>query len=157
LPLNYFLPLNKETTYSLQKEYVNGESFLYLGRNYLLEFVESEEEIKFLNRLYVTKDSKHKAKKLFYKWYREKAKEKITYIIKEFALKMDVSYKEIKFSKMQYQRGSCSVDKTININYNIIKAPKFIITYVVVHELAHIIELNHSNEFWSIIKAQLPQ
>ena len=94
--LNY---TKKETTYSLQKEYVNGESFLYLGRNYLLEFVESEEEIKFLNRLYVTKDSKHKAKKLFYKWYREKAKEKITYIIKEFALIMGVSYKEIKFQR----------------------------------------------------------
>jgi predicted metal-dependent hydrolase len=97
LPLNYFLPLNKEATYSLQKEYVNGESFLYLGRNYLLEFVESEEEIKFLNRFYVAKDSKHKAKKLLDKWYREK--EKITYIIKEFALKMGVSYKEIKFQR----------------------------------------------------------
>jgi predicted metal-dependent hydrolase len=58
---------------------------------------------------------------------------------------------------MQYQRGICSVDKTININYNLIKTPKFVINYVVVHELAHIIELNHSNEFWSIIKAQLPQ
>ena len=152
--LNY---TKKETTYSLQKEYVNGESFLYLGRNYLLEFVESEEEIKFLNRFYIAKNSQHKAKKLFDKWYREKAKEKINSIIKEFALKMGVSYKTTKFTKMQYQWGSCSVDKIININYNLIKAPKFVINYVVVHELAHIIELNHSSEFWSIVKAQLPQ
>jgi len=152
--LNY---TKKDTTNTLQKEYVNGESFLYLGRNYLLEFVDSEEEIKFLNRFYVAKDSQYKAKKLFDKWYRNKAKEKIDSIIKEFALKMGVNYKSTKFTKMQYQWGSCSVDKTININYNLIKAPRFVINYVVVHELAHIIELNHSDEFWSIIKAQLPQ
>lgn len=152
--LNY---TKKEVMHTLQKEYVNGESFLYLGRNYLLEFVDSKEEIKFLNRFYISKDSKLKAKKLLDQWYREKAKEKIDLIIKEFALKMGVSYKSTKFTKMQYQWGSCSVDKTININYKLIKSPRFVINYVVVHELAHIIELNHSDEFWSIVKAQLPQ
>lgn len=152
--LNY---TKKEAFSSLQKEYVNGESFLYLGRNYLLEFIDSEDEMKFLNRFYISQDSKKKAKKLFDEWYRLKAKEKIDSIIKDFALKMGVIYKTTKFTKMQYQWGSCSVDKTININYNLIKAPKFVINYVVVHELAHILELNHSNEFWSIVKAQLPQ
>ena len=152
--LNY---TKKETTNTLQKEYVNGESFLYLGRNYLLEFVESETDIKFLNRFYMATDSKSKAKKLFEQWYRVKAKEKIDSIIKEFALKMGVNYKSIKFTKMKYQWGSCSVDKSININYNLIKAPRFVINYVVVHELAHIIELNHSDKFWGIVKAQLPQ
>jgi len=152
--LNYS---KKEITHTLQKEYVNGESFLYLGRNYLLEFVESKEEMKFLNRFYISKDSKHKAKKLLDQWYREKAREKIDLIIKEFTLKMGVSYKSIKFTKMKYQWGSCSVDKTININYNLIKAPRFVINYVVVHELAHIIELNHSDKFWGVVKAQMPQ
>ena len=152
--LNY---TKKDTTYTLQKEYVNGESFLYLGRNYLLEFVDSKEEIKFLNRFYISKDSKQKAKKLLDQWYREKAKEKIGSIISEFSVKMGVTCKATKFTKMQYQWGSCSVDKTININYNLIKAPRFVINYVVVHELAHIIELNHSDEFWSLVKAQLPQ
>jgi len=152
--LNY---TKKEVVRTLQKEYVNGESFLYLGRNYLLEFVESEEEIQFLNRFYLSKGSKPKAKQLLEQWYRAKAKEKIDSIIKEFALKMGVSYKSVKFTKMQYQWGSCSIDRSININYNLIKAPRFVINYVVVHELAHIIELNHSAEFWSIVKTQLPQ
>jgi len=152
--LNYS---KKETTSVLKKEYVNGESFLYLGRNYLLEFVESEEKIKFLNRFYIAQNSKEKAERLLDQWYKAKAKEKINTIIKDFAFKMGVSYKTTKFTKMQYQWGSCSVDKSININYNLIKAPRFVINYVVVHELSHIIELNHSGKFWSIVKAQLPQ
>jgi len=152
--LNY---TKKETANTLQKEYVNGESFLYLGRNYLLEFVKSKEEMRFLNRFYISKDSKQKARKLFEQWYRAKAKEKIDSTIKEFALKMGVIYKSTKFTKMQYQWGSCTVDKSININYNLIKAPRFVINYVVVHELAHLIELNHSDKFWSVVKAQLPQ
>lgn len=147
----------KTTKMPLSKEFVNGESFLYLGRNYQLELVESEESIKFLNRFYLSKAKKNLAKEIFDKWYKEKAKEKILPVSKEFAKKMGVSFKAIKFTKMNYQWGSCSVDGVLNFNHNIIKAPRFVIEYVVVHELAHLIELNHSDKFWSVVKVQLPK
>lgn len=147
----------KITKKPISKEFVNGESFLYLGRNYQLELVESEEDIKFLNRFYLSKEKKSVAKDIFEQWYKEKAKEKMVPVVNEFAQKMGVSFKAIKFTKMNYQWGSCSVDGVLNFNHNIIKAPRFVIEYVVVHELAHLIELNHSDKFWSVVKVQLPK
>lgn len=147
----------KTNLVSLSKEYVSGESFLYLGRNYQLELVDSDETLKFLNRFYLSKNQKNKAKDLFDAWYKEKAKEKIVPTVKEYSKKMGVEYKDIKFTKMTYQWGSCSVDGVLNFNHNIIKAPRFVVDYVVVHELAHLVELNHSENFWRIIRAQLPK
>ncbi len=147
----------KITKKTLSKEFVNGESFLYLGRSYQLELIESDEDLKFVNRFYLAKTKKSVAKELFDQWYKEKAKEKIVPISNEFAQKMGVTFKAIKFTKMSYQWGSCSVDGIVNFNHNIIKAPKYVIEYVIVHELAHLIELNHSDKFWSVVKAQLPK
>lgn len=147
----------KITKKPISKEFVNGESFLYLGRNYQLELVESQDDIKFLNRFYLSKTKKSVARGVFDNWYKEKAKEKIVPVVNEFAQKMGVHYKTIKFTKMNYQWGSCSVNGVLNFNHNLIKAPRFVIEYVVVHELTHLIELNHSERFWSLVKTQLPK
>ena len=52
--------------------------------------------------------------------------------------------------------GSCTVGNSVNFNWRLIKAPMFVIDYVVVHELAHLIEPDHTAAFWGIIRAKIP-
>jgi predicted metal-dependent hydrolase len=53
----------------------------------------------------------------------------------------------------RYRWGSCTVNSNVNFNWRLIKAPIFVIDYVVLHELAHLLETNHTARFWSIVRA----
>jgi predicted metal-dependent hydrolase len=59
--------------------------------------------------------------------------------------------------KMEISRQrSCTLKGNLNFNWRLIKAPQFVINYVVIHELAHLIDLNHSERFWNIVQVQMP-
>lgn len=60
-------------------------------------------------------------------------------------------------SNMKYRWGSCTPHKNLNFNWRLVKAPMHVIDYVVVHELAHILEHNHSPRFWQHIRTQIPR
>ena len=53
----------------------------------------------------------------------------------------------------RYRWGSCTVNDNVNFNWRLVKAPIFVIDYVIVHELAHLLEANHTPRFWSVIRA----
>lgn len=142
---------------SSNKEFVSGETLNYLGRNYQLQIINNEiDNIIFDHRFLISKSNQVNANKLFKEWYKSKAGEKIKPITKKFAKNLGVSYKEIKISEMKYRWGSCTSGGNLLFNWRIIKAPLYVIEYVVVHELAHLIEHNHSDDFWNIVSVQLP-
>jgi predicted metal-dependent hydrolase len=67
--------------------------------------------------------------------------------------------KRVKFSSARivdnrYRWGSCTLTDSVNFNWRLINAPMFVIDYVIVHELAHLIEGNHTPQFWSVIRAK---
>ena len=62
----------------------------------------------------------------------------------------------IKITGARTRWGSCSSKKTVNFSWRLILAPDEIVDYVVIHELAHLSELNHSAKFWNIVEAALP-
>jgi predicted metal-dependent hydrolase len=139
------------------KEFVSGETLNYLGRNYQLQVTDNEiKNIIFDHRFLISKSNQPTANKLFKAWYKSKAIEKIKPITKKFAKNLGVSYKEIKISEMKYRWGSCTPSGNLLFNWRIIKAPLYVVEYVVVHELAHLIEHNHSDDFWNIVSIQLP-
>lgn len=142
---------------SSNKEFVSGETLNYLGRNYQLQIINNEiNNIIFDHRFMISRANQANANKLFKEWYKSKAIEKIKPITRKFAKNLGVSYKEIKISEMKYRWGSCTVGGNLLFNWRIIKAPLYVIEYVVVHELAHLIEHNHSDDFWNIVSVQLP-
>lgn len=147
----YCLPLHPPG-----KELVNGESLLYLGRYYKLELVDDETEIKFINnRFEVPKTQLERRGEVFKDWYIQKAKEKILPRVKLYAKRLGVTFNEAKITNSKYRWGSCTPNDNVTFNWRLIKAPMFVIDYVVVHELAHLIEPNHTPRFWNIIKSQV--
>ena len=139
------------------KELVSGESMLYLGRNYRINIVEDDyREIQFANKFIVSKTTLSCARQGFRYWYIAKAKEKIIPNVRYHAKNMGVEYNKVLISDLKYRWGSCTPKDNLNFNWRLIKAPMFVIDYVIVHELAHLMENNHTARFWNIIEAQLP-
>ena len=130
---------------------------MYLGRNYQLLVVDEEfEGIHFNQRFKISRKNQGKANELFKNWYLEQALKKIKPLAKEYAKNLGVKYNEIKTSEMKYRWGSCTPNNNIIFNWRIIKAPMFVVEYLVAHELVHLLEENHTPVFWNILSVQVP-
>lgn len=140
-----------------RKEFVSGEAIMYLGNYFKLEVTQDEiEGVYFDNKFYISKSNQLKAEALFKKWYIQQAEQKILPKVKMYAQNLGVKYKEVKILNLKYRWGSCTPKDNINFNWRLIKAPIFVLDYIIVHELAHLIEANHTPEFWNIVSIQLP-
>lgn len=137
----------------LSKEFISGASALYLGRNYKMEIVDTEDKvIKFRNKFLLPSHLKRDSKKLFKEWYIERAKIIITPKVDYFAEKLGVEYNKVMISDLKVRWGSCTPKNNLNFNWRLIKAPMYVIDYVIVHESAHLLEANHTLRFWNIVK-----
>lgn len=137
------------------KELVSGESALYLGRNYRIEVVNDElAEPKFDHKFLVPRQHASKRREVLRDWYISKAKEKILPRVARQARELGVDFAAAKIVDNRYRWGSCTVKDNVNFNWRLIKAPMFVIDYVIVHELAHLIESNHTSRFWNIVRTQ---
>lgn len=128
-----------------------------MGCDYKVELVDNLEEVQLIcNRFLLPKVEIEKRTELFKNWYIQAAKETILSRIDIYSKKLEVQFNLVKFNESKCSWGSCASNNNITFNYCLIKAPMFVIDYVVVHELAHLIELNHSARFWNIVKVQIP-
>ncbi len=149
---------NRDLPHPPGKELVSGESALYLGRQYRIEMVESGlEEIRFSQRFMVPLSHAGRHKGSMRDWYIARAKENILPRVTQRAQQLGVEYRRAKIVDNRYRWGSCTVKDNVNFNWRLIKAPMFVIDYVIVHELAHLIEANHTPRFWNIVRAQVPR
>lgn len=88
--------------------------------------------------------------------FRRKAREHIEATVESFAEKMDVEYDKLEIRNQRTKWGSCSFSGTLGINWRLIMAPPEILEYVVVHELAHLEEDNHTSAFWNLVSEYDP-
>ena len=139
------------------KELTSGEGVLYLGQSYRIELVDPDAEVVCLDaKIFIPKLPLTQRKQHLYDWYFHQAKLHISPRAKDHAKKLGVTYKKVKIVDNQYRWGSCTVKNNINFNWRLIKAPMIVIDYVIVHELAHLLEANHTPKFWNILRAQSP-
>ena len=147
------------------KEYVNGESFTYLGRNYRLKCVKSATgDVKLKNGyLNVPVADAMREEKLtgflrtsLEQWYLSKALEKLKEKTKRYSEILGV--KPISVSIIEYKSrwGSCSTNGEVTYNWRIIIAPHHIVDYIVVHELCHLLEHNHGPKYWKHVESVVP-
>jgi predicted metal-dependent hydrolase len=138
------------------KEVVNGESAPYLGTDYRIEVTETASgEIEFSHIFMVPAVHQAKRREVLRDWYIAQAREKILPRVEQQARELGVRFAAAKIVDNRYRWGSCTVNDNVNFNWRLIKAPMFVIDYVIVHELAHLIEGNHTPRFWNIVRAQI--
>ncbi len=142
---------------SSSKEFVSGETLMYLGKNYQLLVVDEDiEGIEFDQRFKISKTNQSQANELFKKWYLKQALLKIEPLATQYAKSLGVEYNQFKTSEMKYRWGSCTPANNIIFNWRIIKAPIYVLEYLVAHELVHLLENNHTPRFWNILSVQVP-
>lgn len=90
------------------------------------------------------------------KLYRQQARNVFEQKTAYYARIMGVSYGRIAIRDQKTRWGSCSSDGNLNFNWRLIMAPAGVLDYVVVHELAHRKEMNHSKAFWSVVEETMP-
>lgn len=142
----------------VNRQFRNGQGFLYLGSSYRLEITDdTDQDLKlYRGRFYLRKSKVEDARKLFKNFYREKGVKKIEEIVNKYKRQMGVDPKSIRIMELKNRWGSCSDEGSLNFNWKCLMAPLTIIDYIVVHELAHIISKNHSEEFWNAIDKVMP-
>ena len=120
--------------------------------------IESSEVVYLRNKLQCLKsfDTK-KILAAYDDFYKYMASEYLPHRVEHFARIMNLEFAVLKFRKMKSRWGSCSSTKVITLNTQLIKIKKELIDYVIVHELAHLVHMNHSKEFHALVAHYLPQ
>lgn len=142
----------------VNREYVNGQSFLYYGRNYRLSIVESQEVPLKLSGGYLCFDKKHlaKADKVFKDFYREKAELKIKERLKHISEKFQTKPTTVKVLELQNRWASWTPKNGLNFHWKCAMAPVPVIDYIITHEMVHLTYPNHSAEFWNELDKKMP-
>lgn len=142
----------------VEREFVSGEGFPYLGRNYRLKLVDEQKEDLILKNGYflMRRDKTRYGSELFKHFYRTKGLSRISKRVEHFAPKLGVDYRAIRVMDLQHHWASCSPKGDLNFHWRCLMAPLVVLDYIVVHELAHRIEPNHSAAFWNIVDKIMP-
>lgn len=144
------------------KEYVSGESFSYLGRNYRLKVNRGHfKPVKLVQgRLVVTvpqgTDQPHMVRNALVRWYKHHAETKLLEKTDRYSEIVGVEPAGMGIKTFKSRWGSCSVKDKIDFNWKVIMAPNRIVDYVVVHELCHLKHHDHSPQFWKVVERVIP-
>jgi len=153
----------EQRKYVLPREYVSGESYYYQGNSYPLRITKTtgKESVKLLRgqfQILARDTAPERIKTLLREWYRSHAKEYFAKRLADLSDKMPWvrATPEWKLRSMIRQWGNCSGSNKLTLNPHLIKAPRECIEYVLIHELCHIKEHNHSPRFYRLLSEQLP-
>jgi predicted metal-dependent hydrolase len=148
----------KRRPLSPHHEYAEGELFLFLGRSYPLHFVENRSiTIERSDRLNVSRTLIPDIRNQLKYWYREEAHKEIQARCMWFSLKTGHVPATIRITDARQRWGSCTLKGGLSFSWRLIQAPAEIVDYVVVHELVHIDQPDHSKKFWAKVRKIMPE
>jgi hypothetical protein len=144
---------------AVRREPVNGQSYLYLGRNYYLQYSQAGDTIEFKGRyFYAPKAADETLAELFREFYRRRGKSFIALRVKKYSAIMGVQVNEIAVLELKNRWASCSVKKPrVNFHWKVMMAPASVIDYLIVHELTHFKHKRHDANFWNAVDKVMPQ
>ncbi|PLM59608.1 metal-dependent hydrolase [Klebsiella pneumoniae] len=155
----------RQIEYITPRKYISAERHYYLGKQYLLKVIEEPAEVQRVKmlrgKLEVTlrQKSPEKVRQLLSDWYKTRAKD-------VFAKRLEAMLEQalwvnapppLRILTMQTQWGSCSPNGRLTLNPNLVKAPRECIDYVILHELCHLAEHNHSERFYRLMGQVMPE
>lgn len=145
------------------REYRNGEGFLYLGRSYRLLLVAGQEQQLLLKngrfclqRDLVDRGEVPAAKAAFRDYYIAQGLDRLTRRVQYYAPKTGVAPRRIGVRELGHRWASCSPGGDLAFHWKCMMAPPTIIDYIVVHELCHFHQMDHTQAFWNEVDKILP-
>lgn len=147
--------LTRETR---RKVFVDGENFTYLGRTYRLRLVdECDAAVKLQGgRFVMQKALASTGREHLIRWYCERARPWLWAKVQDYASRMEVTPAGIRVQDLGYRWGSCGKGALLYFHWKTILLPARIAEYVVVHEMAHLLEQHHTPEFWRRVERAMP-
>ena len=151
-----------------KREWVTGETLLYLGRQYRLRFVDHDGLTPAVVRLSGRwlevpqprcEDKSEERQGIIQaveRWYRQHAETKLKQRVELYACRLGVRPKRILVRSQTKRWASCGPDGALRFNWRIIMAPLSLVDYVVIHELCHLRHASHDGRFWQCVAAVIP-
>ena len=142
----------------VERNYAHGSTLHLFGEEFLINLVpDFKYAMKYSNNtIFIASDLSSKIKEYLPQLIRHIAKPRFYNRTMDYARKMNLKVASVKISSAKKRWGSCSNRGSINLNWRLAFAPLEVIDYVIIHELAHIAELNHSKKFWKIVEKYCP-
>jgi len=139
------------------RQYLEGEMFWYLGREIPLRIILDEKPALVLDGTFkLTESAQPEAEAVFTAWYRKQARKVLKERVEFYGSRNEFKVGKIRISSARTRWGSCSSKETLSFTWRLVMAPLEVIDYVVVHELCHLKEMNHSKAFWAQVESILP-
>ena len=151
------------------RKYETGEHLPYLGHNFplVVQRVRTNGprvKVKFADEGFwlelpadiPPEEYSSVAREALVKWYRQQAGKIFRSRLDYYVGRMGLQYQRLSIREQKTRWGSCSSKKNINLNWRIILAPEKVLDYLMVHELAHLKQMNHSPAFWNLVESHIP-
>ncbi|MGB5835197.1 MAG: SprT family zinc-dependent metalloprotease [Thiohalocapsa sp.] len=145
------------------REWVNGETFLYLGRSYRLALVSDDgpdlqlKDGRFrLQRRLIENGGSPAARQAFEIYFTDKGRHRFGQRVAYYAPKVGVEVAAVKVKDMGFRWASCGKSGNMNFHWRSMMAPPRIIDYITVHELCHLHQRDHSDAFWNEVDKVMP-
>ncbi len=150
-----------KTCQAVANRWQDGELIDYLGEQLVLRVVHGLFATPLQRRgrelwVFVVNGSETTIEQAVSRWYRQEAEQYFMLRAAHYAPLLNVMPRTVKLSEAKTQWGSCTAQGSVRLHVNLIKLPSRLIDYVVVHELAHLRELNHSAAFWQLVESVCP-
>ena len=142
---------------NLNKNIFNHDDILFCGQVYHIVFDSKIKQITLQNEYCIVPHKYNMdLEKNLIKWYKKIATSILWGRVEYFSNLMQLTPNKVRLSNARSCWGSCNSLGLISLNWRLIMVPHDLIDYVVVHELAHLVQMNHSKLFWDVVKSVLP-
>ena len=140
------------------KEFVTGEGFPYLGKSHRLLLVDQQDVPLKLEagRFRLLRTEVNRGREHFIRWYSDHAKPWLVQRLQRWNLRVGVKPSGVEVRDLGFRWGSCGSGGTLNFHWAVILLPPSIVDYVIVHELVHLRERDHTPEFWLRVERAMP-
>ena len=141
-----------------RKTFSDGDDFFYLGKPYRLNIAYGGARALVFNDAFIlSPDHRARAKEFFTGWYKEEASRMIRERLELYSSMSGLKYSGIKITGAKRRWGSCARTGRLTFSWRLVMAPREVLDYVIVHELAHLEHMNHSKSFWAKVRSIYPE
>ena len=146
-----------------KKHYDNDENFLYLGKTYPIKIIQdsniTQDYVVFAGaklHIYVKQLDEEKSKQALRRFYYQQCKDLVEKSISVYQSNFKIKPRSVRISDSKTNWGTCDSNCQLTFNWRLAMAPREVIDYVVVHEMCHMVHLNHDRSFWRLVGKIMP-